>query len=364
MRMNLNANLHPDPKEQDFLFAGALQTLVPVENLNSQNGPNKPSEFEILAARFLLAQRSPKTREAYARDLRDFLIFLSTLSVRIEAIGDLTEKMILLWREQLQAHHTRFTGSRKRIVNTSVARKLSTLSSFFRYAERRGLASENLCDRISRPRLRQESRTNALSLEEVQTILGACKSAAQQLRDDPTKARNYRAAQLRYVVLSVLFSVGMRVEELCTLRIGDFEKVGDLYRLHMLAKGGETHSPLIGDSTARVIASYILEFRSTACNDEPLFIRAQLVNTPSKLHRSSVFDMVKAGAGLAGLATRISPHSCRATLATLLHNNKTPIGQIQDLLNHKNINTTSIYLKKSQEKEDAAALRVQILPKD
>ena len=70
--------------------------------------------------------------------------------------------------------------------------------------------------------------------------------------------------------------------------------------------------------------------------------------------------MVIESAKKAGIEKKVSTHSCRATLATLLHNQGTPIGQIQTLLNHKDITTTSIYIKKANEIEESAAMKLNL----
>jgi integrase/recombinase XerD len=165
----------------------------------------------------------------------------------------------------------------------------------------------------------------------------------------------------------------MRVEELCSLKIKDLEPLqDDNWRLHMIAKGLETHAPIIHRKTAHLLKDYIQQFRSFAQKDDFLFVSSALkemdpavkprddrASTP--LHRTSVFHMIKICAKEAGIEKNISPHSCRATLATLLHQNGVPIAQIQSLLNHKQMTTTSIYIKKSDELAQAAATKIDLL---
>jgi site-specific recombinase XerD len=81
----------------------------------------------------------------------------------------------------------------------------------------------------------------------------------------------------------------------------------------------------------------------------------------TKLSRSSVFGMIKISVKESRVFKDVSPHSFRATLATLLHNQGVPIVQIQGLLNHKLISTTSIYLKKSSELTESATQKIGFL---
>jgi hypothetical protein len=108
------------------------------------------------------------------------------------------------------------------------------------------------------------------------------------------------------------------------------------------------------------IIKYIQELRPNAKEDDYLFIRVQNVKNNTKLTQPAIYKMVIESAKKAGIEKKVSTHSCRATLATLLHNQGTPIGQIQTLLNHKDITTTSIYIKKANEIEESAAMKLNL----
>jgi integrase/recombinase XerD len=162
-------------------------------------------------------------------------------------------------------------------------------------------------------------------------------------------------------VLFTLLTVGLRVQELCLLKMNSLEQVGEHWRLHVVAKGNEQHSPLIHKVTAQVLQDYKEEFRSGARLQDPLFVRVQKTAVPTLLNRSSVFDMVKVVVKESGVLKHLSPHACRATVATLLHGQGVPIMHIQQLLNHKHITTTSLYVKKADELGEAATQKIQFL---
>ena len=110
--------------------------------------------------------------------------------------------------------------------------------------------------------------------------------------------------------------------------------------------------------------AFIAEFRQGVRPDAFLFLRAQQVRAETKLTQTAVYEMITSIAKDVGIEKRVSPHSCRATLATLLHNGGVPIGHIQELLNHKQITTTAIYIKKADELSEAAATKIDILRGD
>ena len=333
--------------------------LLDARDLGRWSQSETTTLFADVLAHFLLSCRSPHTRRNYGRDIREFYEFAKSVGAHVEHIADVTEKLALLWEKQLTDQHSKYLGSRRRVVQTSIARKLSALSSLLTFAQKRKLLDRNCMENLSRPRIKRESKTNAFTADEVKQVLA--RAELELSNCDPKDQRGRASKKLRYVVLYTLFSVGMRVDELCELRIGDLEVTPTFTRLHMTSKGGETHSPIIHERTLRYLQEYISEFRAGKSNENLLFVRAQKVSSEVKLTQGAVYGMITELARAAGISKKVSPHSCRATLATLLHHRGIPIGQIQELLGHKQITTTAIYIKKANELSEAAATKIDIL---
>lgn len=290
--------------------------------------------------------QSRNTQRSYFNDIKSFVYFLHQQKISIENISDIKQEYIVLWRDSL-----------KNTTQSTLRRKLYSLSSLFEFAIKRDLTKENPFDLIQKPRLKMESKTNSFTLDEVKKILAILKEQATQ----------NQSCMLNYAIIATLFSVGMRVSELCALQIGDLETVGNMTRIHIRnAKGKREHSPIIHQSTAQLLQDYISKMRAQAPRDASIFIRKKSNNTDpmdpliSHITSRAVYDMINTAAIQAGITKKISPHSCRATLATLLHNKGVPISQIQQLLNHKSITTTSVYIKKASELEEAAATKIDI----
>lgn len=308
---------------------------------------------------FLLTLKSAHTRRNYLRDIQEFIAFTRELGLTIQYIYEITEKTVLLWNQSLLKQHSQYSGSRTRVIQSSIARKLCALSSLLNFAKKRKLIDSNCVELIPRPKIKRESKTNAMTADELKKILAVAETDAKNFYGVNTL--KYRSARLKYAVLFTLFSVGMRVDELCELRIGDLEETQQFFRLHMTAKGGEAHSPIIHENTAKVLKEYIAEIRLNTVPENLLFVRAHKTKIETKLTQVAVYGMITELAKRAEIDKKVSPHSCRATLATLLHHNGVPIGQIQDLLNHKQITTTAIYIKKANEVAEAAATKIDIL---
>ncbi len=298
---------------------------------------------------FIQSFKSENTKQSYSKDLEGFFLFsYRVLKIKITTLQQITERLIILWKESFSSFSI-----------SSVARKLSSLSSFLTFSKKRGLIDSNVLELIKKPKINKLGKTNVLNQEEILKLLEFAKKQFQISKSK--KSRSYCVWRLRYTVMYTLFSVGMRAEELCELKIKSLENVGQFWRLHMVTKGNITHSPIIHSNTAQVLLDYKNEFRSEAGLQDYFFIRSQLSKNLTKLNRISVFDMVKVSVKESCIFKEISPHSFRATLATLLHLQGVPIIQIQNLLNHKLTSTTSIYIKKASELTESATQSIEFL---
>ncbi|RDB36395.1 MAG: hypothetical protein DCC88_05185 [Spirobacillus cienkowskii] len=298
---------------------------------------------------FLESFNSENTKQSYAKDLNDFFLFaFKSLELKIDSLHKITERVIILWKESLSD-----------FSSASVARKLSSISSFLSFSRERGLVDKNVLELIKKPKIDKRGKTNCLTEEEILKLLEYAKKQFQISRSKTS--RSYCVWRLRFTVMHVLFTVGMRAEELCELKIKDLENTGQSWRLHLITKGNVTHSPIIHPNTAQVLMNYKNEFRNNAAQEDYFLIRTQLSKNLTKLNRSSIFDMIKITAKESGILKDISPHSFRTSLATLLHLKGVPIIQIQRLLNHKSTATTSIYLRKSFEVSESATHKINFL---
>ncbi|MFZ9520006.1 MAG: tyrosine-type recombinase/integrase [Silvanigrellaceae bacterium] len=324
-----------------------------------------PAIFDVLG-HFLLSHRSIHTRMAYARDVLEFLVFAEDSGRKIKFIPEVTEILLLQWKDALSRKHTRFDETRRRVANASVARKLCTLSSLLDFAVKRDLLPENPMEHVSRPRVRRESHAAVLNEEELTRILqtarehaNACAAAIPTEKSSPLARRAWIKAETEWCLLVLLFTVGMRVSEICQLKLKDITVEGDLTRLSLLTKGARRHSPLIHPDSSRVLAEFIGRFRPGANPEEPVFIASQGKSGKIlPLHRSTVFRMVRDAAKRAGIERPFSPHGCRATLATQLHLAEIPVVEIQSLLNHAQVTTTQLYLHRVDDLRESAALKL------
>ena len=215
---------------------------------------------------------------------------------------------------------------------SSQARELSGVKSFFNYLLITDKIEASPAEFISAPK---SSRTlpDVLSVEEVERIIKCTDTMT-------TKGRRDRA------MLELMYSCGLRVSELISLKLGDLF-FGEGY-IRVLGKGNKQRLVPIG----RVAQEYVMQYlddrnqhstkeakAATARSEEILF----LSNRQSKLSRVMFFNIIRQATEAAGITKSVSPHTFRHSFATHLLAGGASIRQVQELLGHENITTTEIY---------------------
>jgi integrase/recombinase XerD len=326
----------------------AANTLPSVA-LNAWLQTTQASSLRETLEHFLLQFQSDHTRRNYKNDIASFFAFWANRSSGgAPALKQINEKHVLLWLEQFKQSTTR-------------ARKLACLSSFFNFCLKRKWVDENPCQYIKRRKAVARQTTQALDANEVEQLMATLHRLAFECQHEGAHAqRRQRSALLNFSLLHTLFSVGMRVDELCEMRLGDVELQSSPARIRFVTKGGDEHSTPISAPAAEILMHYIQEARTGAAPDEPVFVRVQLGSKPTKISQTAVYSMICNAAREAGINKQLSPHSARATVATVLHRGGVPLGFIQRLLNHKQITTTARYVKKANERSESAALKAPV----
>lgn len=215
---------------------------------------------------------------------------------------------------------------------SSQARELSGVKSFFNYLLITDKIETSPAEFISAPK---SSRTlpDVLSVEEVERII--------KCTDTTTiKGRRDRA------MLELMYSCGLRVSELISLKLGDLF-FGEGY-IRVLGKGSKQRLVPIGRVAQEYVMRYLDDRKDRASSlsksviprsEETLF----LSNRQSKLSRVMVFNIIRQATEAAGITKSVSPHTFRHSFATHLLAGGASIRQVQELLGHENITTTEIY---------------------
>ena len=225
-------------------------------------------------------------------------------------------------KEDIREHIAARAG---KISKRSQARLLSSLKAFFDWCIVEGERKDNPCDAVAFPKLGQYL-PEVLSVEEVEAIMDSV-----DLRS-PSGVRD-RA------ILELLYGCGLRVSELCGLRISQVYLNEGFVRV--VGKGDKERLVPLGEPAADSFRAW-LDIRpepAEAAFQDSAFLN--LRGTP--LSRVSVFKMIKKQALLAGVDKEISPHSFRHSFATHLIAGGADLRIVQEMLGHESILTTEIY---------------------
>ncbi len=208
----------------------------------------------------------------------------------------------------------------------SQARVISSLRTYFKFCETRGLKSAEL--RELRPPKVKVALPKSLTVGEFQSLFAACGV------NDP-----YRSAR-NHITLLLLFGLGCRVSELVGLNLQDYHETEGW--LSVLGKGNKERAVPLTEQVGRELKAYLTDARPQICKDES--ITSILIN--DRGHRPSRVDIwrwLSAWSAKAGFDEAIGPHRFRHGCATALLEAGADLRSIQMLLGHASIQTTQIY---------------------
>jgi len=210
----------------------------------------------------------------------------------------------------------------------TIARKLATLRSFYKFLVRRSLIVSNPIAGIRTPK--QEKRLpRFLEYDQVKKLLETPPT------DTWLGARDG-------AILETIYSTGMRVSELVALNMDDIDFLGEI--VHIRGKGKKERIAPISSSAIQVIQHY-MEFRNKrAQNNSNFDSKVLFVNKHGRrLSTRSVRRKMDKYLKMAGLDPAISPHTLRHSFATHMLNNGADLRSVQELLGHQSLSTTQIY---------------------
>lgn len=143
-------------------------------------------------------------------------------------------------------------------------------------------------------------------------------------------------------ILETLYACGLRVSELCTLRLNDLFL--DIGFIQVIGKGDKQLIVPIGEDAKKHIRIYLDNIRNHLPEIKPGHENVVFLNRRGqRLSRIMVFNIVKETAKLAGITKTVSPHTFRHSFATHLIEGGADLKAVQDMLGHESILTTEIY---------------------
>jgi len=212
---------------------------------------------------------------------------------------------------------------------TSVARKVAAVRSFFAFLSAEGIVGTNPTEGLTSPRV-GKSLPKAISPNEVDELL------EQPARRATPEAKRDSA------MLELIYATGMRVTELVSLDISNLNLDPRSPYVRCLGKGAKERTIPIHDQALEALVEYLEDGR-------PLLVRnkdedALFVNRRGeRLTRQGFWLILKGYARAANLSPDITPHTLRHSFATHMLRGGMPLRNVQEMLGHANISTTQVY---------------------
>ena len=273
---------------------------------------------------------SKNTLDAYRRDLQKLLVFYADnhIDYRTVTLEQLDQFAGQLREEGIQAR--------------SVARILSGVRSFYRFLTLEKEVEQDPTELLESPQIGKHL-PEVLSVEEIDSIISVI---------DVSKPEGMHLALP--VIFRILYGCGLRISELCNLRISQLY-LEDKY-IRVKGKGSkERLVPIEGVAIDRVREWLVTRMGCKVKPSEEDYVFVSLTRG-SRLSRISLFVYIKDYAERAGIKKNISPHTFRHSFATHLLEGGANLRAIQMMLGHEDISTTEIYMH-----IDKSKLRTEIL---
>jgi integrase/recombinase XerD len=257
---------------------------------------------------------SANTLDAYRRDVEKFAAFAASHRI---ALNRVTRDEIVDFLRHL--YH-------RKLDSRTVARHLVTIRHFFRFALAEGLINEDPAETVESPRFRS-SLPMFLTVEEVERLIEQPDaSTVIGLRDK--------------AMVEVMYSAGLRVSELCKLRLNDIYY--DKGYVRCIGKGDKERLVPIGRRAVEVVRRYLKESRPKLAreNSPPLLF---IIRKGGECSRHGFWKTISDCGRLAGIRKKLKPHMLRHSFATHLLDRGADLRAVQMMLGHADIATTQIY---------------------
>ena len=259
---------------------------------------------------------SEATIKSYKLDLADFFSFLKKSNIDYKSIDRYGVREYL-----------KYLGN-KNLKNSSIARRISSIRSFYNYLLLQGIVSKNIFKSIRNPKI-ERKLPNYLNYEEIESILDNIDTSTKE-------------GLKRRLMIELLYATGVRVSEFASIKLKDINMSDRTIRI--MGKGSKERIVYYGEYVDIYLNKYLQEFDIKS--PDYLFINKKGEKYIDQEIEEIVSDIVKN----ISLKTHVTPHTLRHTFATHLLNNGADIKTVQELLGHASLNTTGIYTHVSSDR--------------
>lgn len=287
----------------------------------------------------------PRSAETYTKNVRQFMRYLAARDIKQP-----TRQDILSYRDELEAE-----GKKAATINGYIV----AVKLFFVWTSVNGIYPD-VAAHIKGKKLSHDYKKDPLTVKQARAVLKTCDRATVKGKRD-------------FAILSLMMSTGLRtieisranIEDLQTKEIEGKKQPEDITVLYVLGKGRDDRQEFV--KLPPPVLDAVRDYLQAVSKGKPLKATAPLFGSTSRnneggrMSTRSVSRLVKEHCIEAGInSSRVTAHSLRHTAATLMLRGGTPVSEIQQILRHKDINTTLIYahmMNRAETKGESTAAR-------
>ena len=263
---------------------------------------------------------SKLTGESYYRDISRFLNYLNDNN--INDFNDVDKTIVFDYINVLRSGSI---TDGKKISNSTYARNLSALRSFYRYLNETHIANNNPFLQFGKIHV-DKHLPDVLTYDQVERLFDCFDL------ENPLDIRNR-------TILETIYACGLRISECVELKINNIDQKNMIIRV--IGKGNKERIVPYYPRLNELFDLYIEEYRNLyADNDTEYFF---ISNRKTKLTSRSIQLMLETSSNKANLNINIHPHMLRHSFATHLLDNGIDLRTVQELLGHENLSTTQLY---------------------
>ncbi|MCB8541214.1 tyrosine-type recombinase/integrase [Faecalibacillus sp. TM498] len=257
-----------------------------------------------------------KTIKAYTIDLNQYLEFITTTEINQKIINEYIHYL-----------------NKKYLKYKTIKRKIASVKAFYSYLEYEEIIDYSPFNKIKTKIKEPKLLPKTIQKDYIDKIIHLL---LKDLKNSKTEFQ--KKISLRNITLiSVMFSTGIRVSELCNIKLKDIDLLEK--KLKIFGKGSKERILYLGNSNVVQLCQMYLTYNNTCKKNEYFFLN----KFNKKLSEQTVRILLKKIESELELSTHITPHMFRHTFATTLLEKGVDIRYIQNILGHSSISTTQIY---------------------
>ena len=262
-------------------------------------------------------RKSINTLMSYKRDLNKYHDYLHD-ELNIKSIISVTLGNIRSYVRHLND---------KGMSANSIKRAISSIRVYHSYITEKGFMKDNPANLLEIPKVPRKL-PNILTIQEIESILNSIPNKTPMAKRD-------------LAIFELLYSCGLRVTELCDLKISHILWDSDMIRV--LGKGDKERFVPLGPIAKENLTNYLNQDRSELTKKKSKVSEVFLSRNGNKLTRMMIWILLKKWTANANIKKEVSPHTLRHSFATHLLEGGADLRSVQEMLGHADITTTQIY---------------------